>query len=136
MSKSRQIPPLDGKKLAYMAWFRSADKEPKSRRQWALAHDVDRDTLAAWEQSDWFAEVAGKDSAGEAARWTFLKTELEWAASQRTDLSAKVSAIREYGKLMGKYPSEKHEITGRMSLADFFAKGGFTKEGATPARVN
>ena len=30
---------------------------------------VDRDTLAAWEQSDWFAEVAGKDSADEAARW-------------------------------------------------------------------
>jgi hypothetical protein len=106
-----RMPPLDGKKLAYLAWFRSADKDPKSRRQWALANDVERHTLTDWEQSDWFAAVTGKDTPEEKARWEFLKVELEWLATQRTDLGAKVSAIREFGKLMGKYPSEKVDLT-------------------------
>jgi hypothetical protein len=111
---------IDGLKLAYLAWFRSADKDPKSRKAWAEANGVSRMTLWEWEQADWFAEVVGKDTAEEKARWEFLKIELEWLATQRVDLGAKATAIREYGKLMGKYPSEKvdHTVVTRVAYTE------------------
>lgn len=126
---------LTAAKIAFATWLRTA--LPEHRTQTALAQHlgVDNATLSDWKHDPLVLSELDKLDQRRQATWAQATARLERIVLYGKDPDA-IAAVRELGKLWGKYPSEKHEIAGRMSLADFLATGGFTKEEATSARVN
>jgi hypothetical protein len=125
---------VDGTKLAYALWLVSRTKSPRTKTEFAEEHGVNRDTLYEWERSEWMAAFVDKDAESKKVMWAESWAELEWIAMQRSDIPSKVAAIREIGKLLGKYPNEKVDVRlNKMGLMEWL---GTAEQPELKARSN
>ena len=97
-----------------------------TQQEWALAHKVSEFTVARWKHHP---EVLGL-----LAGWRARKaTDFALAAANMLRLALgdgpqAVAAFRAVAEVMGENAPQKIDVTGRMTLADFLAKGGFTQD--------
>lgn len=103
-----------------------------TQQEWALAHKVSEFTVARWKHHP---EVQGL-----LAGWRARKGgEFALAAANMLRLALgdgpqAVAAFKAIAEVMGENAPQKIDVTGRMTLADFLAKGGFTQD-ETAARA-
>lgn len=136
-SKSGQAKDTLALKVEYVDWLFDPDPLKGSQAEWADAHGVHPVTVSKWRNGD--EVVLGLIAEQEVSinrRWALILRRQEQIAltGRPSDATAAATFL---AKAMGKFKAEKHEISGRMSLADFLAAGGYTQEVAQPrARIN
>lgn len=102
---------LSAQKDAFVAWLVSAHKEPRTQTELAGVLGVDIATLSDWKHDDYVIAGLKRAESRREAGWAKAFANLERIATQTQDNTAAVSAIREMGKLLGKYPSEKVDVS-------------------------
>lgn len=100
----------DGRQTAYITWYLSEYRNPRTKSEWAAAHDLNKDTITEWERSDWF--VSAIDAHGEQAKavWSEALASLRVVVNDPRHHQF-VAAFDKLAKLLGKYPSDKVEVT-------------------------
>lgn len=105
------------------------------QRDWAQSHGVTEETLSRWRThpevlgitSTWKERLSGDFGRGSARLMSIVLYGRPLEA---------VAAYGQLAKTMGANAPDKHEISGRMTLADFLAKGGYSQDEEQRARVN
>lgn len=101
----------DSVKTAFVMWLVDPNRQG-TQGQWAAEHGLAQETVSRWKGEDPF--VLGLMAQGEkllAPFWTEAFANLVRIAVQRTDDYSAINAIREMGKILGKYPKEKVELS-------------------------
>lgn len=126
-------------KAAFVEWLTSTYPEPPTQVALAERLGVDAATLSDWKRDPYVLGLLEKVDERRVATWAQGTARIERIMLRGKDTDA-IAAYRELGKLWGKYPTEKHDVnvTGRMTLSDFLAQGGYSSDEAKPlaARVN
>lgn len=101
---------LTAAKIAFATWLRTP--LPEHRTQTALAEHlgVDNATLSDWKHDPLVLAELDKLDQRRQATWAQATARLERIGLYGKDAEA-IQAIKELGKLWGKYPSEKHDVT-------------------------
>lgn len=104
-------------KTAFVEWLVARHKEPKTQTELAGLLGVDIATLSDWKHDEFVLAQLKKVEARREAGWAQAWANLERIACQTQDNASAIAAIKEMGKLMSKYPSEKidHTIVERVA---------------------
>lgn len=107
-------------KLAFVDWLVAAHKEPRTQTELAGVLGVDIATLSDWKHDDYVIAGLKRAETRREAGWARAFANLERIACQTQDNAAAVSAIKEMGKLLSKYPAEKvdHTVTERVAYVN------------------
>lgn len=128
---------LSPQKRRFVEWLISEEKVPARQGELAAEMGVDQSTLSDWKRDPAVVKLLAEIEAGFAAEKARAVANLVRIATQGKDAMAAVAAFRELAKVFGWNKPEKVEHTGRMTLADFLAAGGYSKdEAAQVARPN
>lgn len=111
-------------KTDYVSWLLDPQKHPKTQVQWAKEHDVAAETVSRWKNDPFVLELLKRANELLEPMWARALSSLVAIASDPDHINC-VAAIKELGKLMGKYPSEKHSVT--------FEKVAYVQPGALAA---
>ena len=98
-------------KVAFVEWLVAVHPEHPTQTALAEHLGVDAATLSDWKRDPLVVRLLKEWEDAREAGWARIYANLERIATQRQDMAAAVSAAREVGKLLKKYPSEKHELT-------------------------
>lgn len=122
--KNKRARPGDSQalKVAYVGYLLDPDQHKGTQRDWAARHGVDEATLSRWKQDDFVLDLLKRATSLMEPVWAQALAALASIAVDRTHDHC-VAAVRELGKLMKKYPSEKLEVSGRMGLIDWLGSG-------------
>jgi hypothetical protein len=125
---------LTPQKLRFVEWLFSEERTPKTQSALAAELGVDAATLSDWKRSDpivtgALAKIESMFSLIDLAQFRIATNIKHQGATQAATFLA---------KRFGMFRAEKVELSGRMSLADFLAAGGYSREGEAEqrARVN
>lgn len=97
-------------KLAYAEWLVSYTKEPKTQSELAVVLGVDAATLSDWKRDAYVLELLKGFESRREADWARAWANLVRIACQTADNASALGAIKELGKIMAKYPSEKVDL--------------------------
>lgn len=111
-------------KTEYVSWLLDPHKDPKTQKQWAEAHNLAPETLSRWKQDEFVLGLLKRATELLEPMWARALSSLVAIASDPDHISC-VAAIKELGKLMNKYPSEKHTVS--------FDKVAYVQPGALAA---
>lgn len=127
---------LTAHKTAFVQWLVSEQKEPATQRELALVLGVDGATLSDWKRDSYVVGLLQQFEARFVAEKARAQANLLRLATQTRNPMAAIAAYDKLARTFGWYATEKHEISGRMTLGDFLAQGGFTREEEQRPRVN
>ena len=106
-AKNRDMTAL---KAAFVEWLTSAYPEPPTQTLLAERMGVDAATLSDWKRDPYVVGLLEKVDERRVATWAQATARLVRIALRGKDSDA-IQAVRELGKLWGRYPSEKHDVT-------------------------
>lgn len=127
-SAKKQAPKRDliAAKLAFVAWRLDPMHQPSTQAAFAKEIGVDAATLSDWKRDPLVIEHMRKAEAEMADDWAVvLRAQYAIATSPLHPGSTQAATF--LAKTFGKFKPDKVEHSGRMSLADFLAQGGFTE---------
>lgn len=97
-------------KTEYVSWLLDPEKNPQTQHAWATAHGLTPETVSRWKRDPFVLELLRRANELLEPLWARALSTLVKVATDPEHMSC-VAAIRELGKLLQKYPSEKHDIT-------------------------
>lgn len=106
-AKNRDMSAL---KAAFVQWLGDPFPNPPTQSALAMQIGVDAATLSDWKHDPYVVGLLEKRDQYRAAAWTQNEARLQRIAREGKDADA-ISAIRELGKLWGKYPTEKLDVS-------------------------
>lgn len=123
----------DALRIEYAEWLIDPDRTG-TQEQWAEAHGVHFVTVSRWKKHP---EVVGVLAAfRERLAGEFALAATNMLRLAKGDGPQAVPAFRAIAEVMGMNAPQKLDVTGRMTLADFLAKGGYSQDEEQRARVN
>lgn len=101
---------LQALKARFVGWLTSDRPEPRYQYELAKVLGVDAATLSDWRHDPYVIDLLQKVDERRAATWAQCRARLERVVLHGSDGDA-IQAIRELGKLWGKYPVEKVTVS-------------------------
>jgi hypothetical protein len=120
--RGRPIRDMRATKTAFVTHLLDPNPNKPSQREWAREYGIDPTTLSDWKSGDPFVlELLKNATAMYEPIWAQALATLASIATDRDHISC-VQAIRELGKLMKKYPSEKVDVGLGVTLASILGQ--------------
>jgi hypothetical protein len=101
--------PTRALQIDYVSWLLDPEKSPRTQQAWAEAHGITAVTVSRWKRDEYVLELLKHANDLIEPMWARALATLIKVATDPDHMSC-VSAIRELGKLLGKYPSEKVDL--------------------------
>lgn len=101
---------LTPQKTAFVAWLLDTEREPRTQGELAKRLGVDPATLSDWKRDEFVVGLLRRANEFVEPKWAEVLRTLFIIARDPEHMQA-VQAARELGKLLGKYPSDKVEVT-------------------------
>lgn len=96
-------------KVDYVSWLLDPEKSPKTQQAWAIAHNLTPETVSRWKRDEFVLDLLKRANELLEPVWARVLATLVKIATDPDHINC-VSAIKELGKLMKKYPNEKLEV--------------------------
>jgi hypothetical protein len=122
---------LTPQKLRFIEWLFSDERMPTKQGELAAELGVDAATLSDWKRADPLVTAA----LAKVEERLSLVDLAQFRIATDTKHPGSTQAATYLAKRFGMFRPEKVEHTGRMTLADFLAAGGYSAEEPS-ARVN